>query len=104
VRRVLERQREARAPLSAGAEEQPAGIVGHSPAMIEVYKTIARVAPGPSTVLFLGDNQLTGGAPSGWNVPRFVPPRPTGRSASGAPGPPRAPPAPFRFGAAGAAR
>jgi DNA-binding NtrC family response regulator len=56
VRRVLERQREARAPFSAGAEQQPAGIVGRSPAMIEVYKTIARVAPGPSTVLILGDS------------------------------------------------
>jgi DNA-binding NtrC family response regulator len=56
VRRVLDRQRETRAPFSAGAEEQPPGIVGRSPAMIEVYKTIARVARGPSTVLILGDS------------------------------------------------
>jgi DNA-binding NtrC family response regulator len=55
VRRVLERQREARAPLSGGGEE-PAGMVGRTPAMVEVYKTIARAAPGLSTVLILGES------------------------------------------------
>ena len=55
MRRVLERQREARAPLG-GAGEEPAGMVGRTPAMVEVYKTIARVAPGLSTVLILGES------------------------------------------------
>jgi DNA-binding NtrC family response regulator len=55
VRRVLERQREVRSPLTGGGEE-PAGMVGRTPAMVEVYKTIARVAPGLSTVLILGES------------------------------------------------
>ncbi len=55
VHRVLERQHAARAPLSPSAEE-PAGMVGRTPAMVEVYKTIARVAPGLSTVLILGES------------------------------------------------
>jgi DNA-binding NtrC family response regulator len=55
VHRVLERQHAVRAPLSGGAEE-PAGMVGRTPAMVEVYKTIARVAPGLSTVLILGES------------------------------------------------
>jgi DNA-binding NtrC family response regulator len=54
VRRVLERQRAARAPLAA--ESEPAGMIGRTPAMVEVYKTIARVAPGVSTVLILGES------------------------------------------------
>jgi two-component system, NtrC family, response regulator AtoC len=55
VHRVLERQRETRAPVT-GAAEEPAGMVGRTPAMVEVYKTIARVAPGLSTVLILGES------------------------------------------------
>jgi DNA-binding NtrC family response regulator len=55
VHRVLQRQREVRAPLG-GASEEPAGIIGRTPAMVEVYKTIARVAPGLSTVLILGES------------------------------------------------
>jgi DNA-binding NtrC family response regulator len=55
VQRVLERRQEARALLTPGAEE-PAGMVGRTPAMVEVYKTIARVAPGLSTVLILGES------------------------------------------------
>ena len=55
VHRVLERQREVPAPLSGDAEE-PEGIVGRTPTMVEVYKTIARVAPGLSTVLILGES------------------------------------------------
>jgi len=55
VHRVLQRQREVRAPLG-GAIEEPAGIIGRTPAMVEVYKTIARVAPGLSTVLILGES------------------------------------------------
>ena len=55
VHRVLERQRAVRAPI-VGAAEEPAGMVGRTPAMVEVYKTIARVAPGLSTVLILGES------------------------------------------------
>jgi DNA-binding NtrC family response regulator len=55
VRRVLERRAESQAALPFGGEEI-AGMVGRTPAMVEVYKTIARVAPGPSTVLILGES------------------------------------------------
>ena len=55
VRKALGRQNEAQATLPAGGEEV-GGMVGRTPAMVEVYKTIARVAPGPSTVLILGDS------------------------------------------------
>jgi len=55
VHRVLERQHAARAPLT-GAAPEPAGMVGRTPAMVEVYKTIARVAPGLSTILILGES------------------------------------------------
>lgn len=40
--------------ISARAET--AGMVGRSPAMIELYKEIARVAPAKSTVLILGES------------------------------------------------
>jgi len=40
--------------ISARAET--AGMVGRSPAMIELYKEIARVAPARSTVLILGES------------------------------------------------
>jgi DNA-binding NtrC family response regulator len=55
VRRALGRQAEAQALLPIAGEEVD-GIVGRSPAMVEVYKTIARVAPGRSTVLILGES------------------------------------------------
>src|SRR5207249_199413 len=38
------------------AGEEFGGVVGRTPAMVEVYKTIARVAPGPSTVLVTGES------------------------------------------------
>jgi DNA-binding NtrC family response regulator len=55
-RRRLARRRPAASDLSAGAEE-PEGLalVGHSPAIIEVMKTLARVAPSQATVLVLGE-------------------------------------------------
>jgi DNA-binding NtrC family response regulator len=62
VRRALER---GRAPDEAGAEATPeklstryerAGLVGRAPAMIELYKEIARVAPSRSTVLIVGES------------------------------------------------
>ena len=52
---MLERQRESRV-VATGAAEEPAGMVGRTPVMIEVYKTIARVAPALSTVLILGES------------------------------------------------
>jgi len=55
VRRALGRTVEAQATLPA-AGEQLGGVVGRSPAMVEVYKTIARVAPARSTVLILGES------------------------------------------------
>jgi DNA-binding NtrC family response regulator len=36
--------------------EQPGTIIGKSPAMVEVYKTVARVAPTRSAVLILGES------------------------------------------------
>lgn len=36
--------------------EQSGAIIGKSPAMVEVYKTVARVAPTKSTVLILGES------------------------------------------------
>jgi two-component system response regulator AtoC len=56
VRRALGRNAEAQAAVPLGENEAVAGMVGRTPAMVEVYKTIARVAPGPSTVLVLGES------------------------------------------------
>jgi DNA-binding NtrC family response regulator len=55
-RRRLARRRAAASPLDSAAEE-PEGLalVGHSPAIIEVMKTLARVAPSQATVLVLGE-------------------------------------------------
>jgi DNA-binding NtrC family response regulator len=36
--------------------QQPSKIIGKTPAMLEVYKTVARVAPVKSTVLILGES------------------------------------------------
>ena len=55
VRKALGRSAEAQAALPVAGEEL-SGVVGRSPAMVEVYKTIARVAPGRSTVLILGES------------------------------------------------
>jgi two-component system, NtrC family, response regulator AtoC len=38
------------------AHPQPSKIIGKTPAMLEVYKTVARVAPTKSTVLILGES------------------------------------------------
>jgi two-component system response regulator AtoC len=50
-----------RAARSAGESDEPSHqqlskIIGKTPAMLEVYKTIARVAPTKSTVLILGES------------------------------------------------
>jgi DNA-binding NtrC family response regulator len=64
VRRALERGREAEGDAGA-AEATPeklssryerAGLVGRAPAMIELYKEIARLAPSRSTVLIVGES------------------------------------------------
>jgi DNA-binding NtrC family response regulator len=55
VRRALGRQAETQAALPVAGEEI-GGVVGRSPGMVDVYKTIARVAPGRSTVLILGES------------------------------------------------
>jgi len=55
VRRALNRNGEIEARLPASGEERE-HVIGRSPAMVDVYKTIARVAPGKSTVLILGES------------------------------------------------
>jgi DNA-binding NtrC family response regulator len=55
VRRALGRRGEAQAALPV-AEGELGGVVGRSTAMVDVYKTIARVAPGRTTVLVLGES------------------------------------------------
>jgi len=55
VQRVLGRRREAQAVLPA-AGEGPGGMTGRAPAMVDIYKTIARVASGRTTVLIQGES------------------------------------------------
>jgi DNA-binding NtrC family response regulator len=43
-------------PESLSSEYESSGLVGRSPAMIELYKEIARVAPSRSTVLIIGES------------------------------------------------
>jgi two-component system response regulator HydG len=55
-RRRLARRRAITTPLSPVNEEADGpALVGHSPAIIEVMKTLARVAPSQATVLVLGE-------------------------------------------------
>ncbi|HTM57974.1 MAG TPA: sigma-54 dependent transcriptional regulator [Candidatus Udaeobacter sp.] len=58
--RALERRRLAEAARSQSADFAPPyaleNIAGHSAAMIDVYKTVARVAAGRSSVLILGES------------------------------------------------
>jgi DNA-binding NtrC family response regulator len=63
ARHALERAKakpdDARAESSAeilSARNAEAGLVGRAPAMIELYKEIARVAPSRSTVLIVGES------------------------------------------------
>ncbi|PWT92335.1 MAG: two-component system response regulator [Blastocatellia bacterium] len=44
------------APLPASLSYENMGLIGRSPAMIELYKAIARVAPTKATVLIVGDS------------------------------------------------
>ena len=57
VRRWLDRGGESQAaPPEAEGKEEVCGLLGHSPGMVEVYRTIALVSSGPSTVLILGES------------------------------------------------
>jgi DNA-binding NtrC family response regulator len=61
VRRAMEKdgapqQLSEAQPFSFGEHGEPAGLVGRSPAMMELYKQIARVAPSKSTVLIIGES------------------------------------------------
>jgi DNA-binding NtrC family response regulator len=59
ARALAQREAQDRATQDAGesaAREQSGVIIGRSPAMVEVYKTVARVAPTKSTVLILGES------------------------------------------------
>src|SRR6185295_10929767 len=59
VARALPQQQQAVRKKAAEAIEggdQFGVVIGKSPAMVEVYKTIARVAPARSTVLILGES------------------------------------------------
>jgi len=52
-----ERQPKDGAPTgSFGENGEPSGLIGRSPAMMELYKQIARVAPSKSTVLLIGES------------------------------------------------
>ncbi|HYY42035.1 MAG TPA: sigma-54 dependent transcriptional regulator [Pyrinomonadaceae bacterium] len=44
------------APATISARYEEAGLTGRAPAMIELYKEIARVAPSRSTVLIVGES------------------------------------------------
>jgi len=58
LRRAIDRHRafEHGRSVAEGLEPPPDYIVGRTPAMIEVYKTVARVASGRSNVLILGES------------------------------------------------
>ncbi len=61
VRRALERADAAKADEKSGAvslseQYRQAGLIGRSPAMIELYKDIALVAASRSTVLIIGES------------------------------------------------
>ena len=60
ARRALERpgagEPDEAAPALISARYEEAGLTGRAPAMIELYKEIARVAPSRSTVLVIGES------------------------------------------------
>lgn len=57
AQRVLSRRTEKGAGESDELpHQQPSKIIGKTPAMLEIYKTVARVAPTKSTVLILGES------------------------------------------------
>ena len=56
ARRAMESGKEPAGEKVDIASYQSAGLVGRTPAMIELYKEIARVAPARSTVLIIGES------------------------------------------------
>ena len=56
VKRALENKNKTVEETEEIAKAATAGMVGRAPAMIELYKEIARVAPAKSTVLILGES------------------------------------------------
>ena len=58
ARRAMERtsETEKAGKDAEAASRQSAGLIGRTPAMIELYKEIARVAPSRSTVLIVGES------------------------------------------------
>jgi DNA-binding NtrC family response regulator len=59
VRRALDREETKsteNVPDSLSAHYESTGLAGRSPAMLELYKEIARVAPSRSTVLIIGES------------------------------------------------
>ncbi|HKX27876.1 MAG TPA: sigma-54 dependent transcriptional regulator [Blastocatellia bacterium] len=57
VQRALDsRSSQAEEPELAISPDEGPGMVGRSPAMLELYKQIARVAPSKSTVLIIGES------------------------------------------------
>jgi DNA-binding NtrC family response regulator len=57
AQRSLQRRADKSAEGTAESSRQPLSkIIGKTPAMLEVYKTVARVAPTRSTVLILGES------------------------------------------------
>jgi DNA-binding NtrC family response regulator len=58
VKRALDRElsRHDTAAASLSAQYESTGMVGRAPAMMELYKEIARVAPSRSTVLIVGES------------------------------------------------
>jgi DNA-binding NtrC family response regulator len=55
-RAVLRRAPEASHSIEPPAVPAPGPIIGRSPAIVEVYKTVAKVAPTKSTVLIVGES------------------------------------------------
>jgi DNA-binding NtrC family response regulator len=57
AQRVLQRRPgKAEGEGEESSHQQPSKIIGKTPAMLEVYKIVARVAPTKSTVLILGES------------------------------------------------
>jgi DNA-binding NtrC family response regulator len=56
VRRALEQEVASAAGESLSTQYEGAGLVGRSPAMLDLYKEIARVAPSRATVLVVGES------------------------------------------------
>ncbi len=54
-RRLASASRDRSAPASPAAPHDEHALVGHSPAIIEVMKTVARAAPTQASVLLLGE-------------------------------------------------